>query len=440
MRRIIQLLICLWAILPLKAQTEDDGRIAHCLNTSDWFELRRVYEQADKEALMPMLKVFAESMISTQFNQPEKACASIRELMNNYGNEIGVSNMLGMGFMLASNEAKQGKYTDASQTLSTIIKTFEPYADSTSLAMHRQFEKQYRILGQYPTVNQTAVSPQTDFQIPFRLDSVGPKKKRALTMMIPAAINQKPQDIVFDTGAGVNVVSTKAAKELGLDLHETLTRVTGVNTQSGTFAIAQEMQLGNLTLKNVPFFVVDISSGVDSIDVYMKHLDMIIGVDFINAMKEIQIDFEKKEIVIPQTFSSIQANETSNLSGGINSLFTVEGKGNEERLLFHLDTGAGGSILDNKYFLSHKDYLTTHCQTDTLRSAGAGGVIIEEAYILPNFQLEINGACHTFPKILVSTQGGAADLNYGNFGMDYFLQFKKVIYNTQSMFVRLIKP
>ena len=113
MKRILSILISLLALLSIHAQTEDDARIGQCLNNSDWFELRRAYEQADKETIMPMLKVFAESMIATQFNQPENASVAIRELINKYGNEIGMGNIIGMGYLLASNEARLGKYTDA---------------------------------------------------------------------------------------------------------------------------------------------------------------------------------------------------------------------------------------------------------------------------------------------------------------------------------------
>ena len=438
MKRILSILISLLALLPIQAQTEDDARIGQSLNNSDWFELRRAYEQADKETIMPMLKVFAESMIATQFNQPENASVAIRELINKYGNEIGMGNIINMGYLLASNEARLGKYTDAAQTLNNIIQTFEQYTDSTSLAIHRQSEKQYQILAQYEGINRIT-SPKEDYHFPFRLDSIGFKGKRAVTMMIPAEVNQKPQDIVFDTGAGVNIVSTKAVKELGLDLHEISTELTGVGgIQQGQFAVAQSIQLGNLTLNNVPFYVVDISSGIDSIDVHMKHLNMILGVDFIHAMKEIQINFEKKEIVVPQIFSTLQEGEVSNMTGGVAD-FVLEGKGNGERLLFLLDTGAGSSNLGSQYFQRHKEYITTQCQADTLRSAGGGGILIEQAYWLPDFCLETNGTSYTFPKIMVATQGGPTDTREGNFGMDYFLQFKKLIFNTKDMFVRMIK-
>lgn len=431
-------LICLFALLPIKAQNDVNSRIAECLNTSDWFELRRVYEHADKAALAPMLNAFAESMIATQFNQPERACASIRKLINNHGNEIGVGNISGMGFILAANEAKLGRYADAAKTLGKIIQALRQHTDSTTLAMLQQYEKQYQILSKYEGINSIVSSP-ADYHLPFRLDSIGQKQKHAVTITIPAVVNKKPQDIILDSGSGVNIVSTKAAERLGLDIYDTQTEVTGFGKQNGKFAIAPRINIGNLTLENVPFYVIDISSGIDSIDVYLKHLDMILGIDFIYAMKELQIDFEKREIVIPQKPITLQEGETPNLTGGISEMFFVEGRGNGERLVYVLDTGADASSLGKRYFLRNKEHITANCQADTLRSAGAGGILIEQAYRLPDFRLETNGTSYTFPEIMVETQGRTSDIREADFGMDYFLQFKKVVFNTQEMFVRVTK-
>ena len=438
MKRIYNILICLFILLPISAQTDANQRIAECLNTSDWFELRRVYAQADKQALSPLLKVFAESMIATQFNQPERACVSIRELINNHGGEIGAGNISGMGFILAANEAKLGRYADAAQTLGNIIQALKQHTDSTTLVMLQQYERQYHILAKYEGINSITSTP-ADYHLPFRLDSIGKESKHAINITIPAEVNKKPQDIIFDSGSGVNIVSTKAAERLGLDIHDAQTEVTGFGKQNGKFAIASTINIGNLTLKNVPFYVIDISSGVDSIDVYLRHLDMILGIDFIYTMKELQIDFEKKEILIPQQPSILQEGETSNLTGGISEMFFVEGKGNGERLLYVLDTGADTSSLGKKFFLRNKEHITTQCKADTLRSAGAGGILIEQAYRLPDFRLETNGTSYTFPEIMVETQGRTADLREADFGMDYFLQFKQVIFNTKDMFVRMTK-
>ena len=51
--------------------------------------------------------------------------------------------------------------------------------------------------------------------------------------------------------------------------------------------------------------------------------------------------------------------------------------------------------------------------------------------------LQIAGQGYTFPEIYVSTMPGAVDLRKANIGMDFFIKFKKVVFNTKDMFVRL---
>ena len=51
--------------------------------------------------------------------------------------------------------------------------------------------------------------------------------------------------------------------------------------------------------------------------------------------------------------------------------------------------------------------------------------------------LQIAGQGYAFPEIYVSTMPGVVDLRKANVGMDYFMQFKKVVFNTKDMFVRL---
>ena len=437
MKRLFLSVICMVSLVASWAQETADERISQALNSSDWFELRRVFQGADKDSVMPMLRLFSEGMVATYFNRPDEACTVIRSLLNNHSAEIGGGNTLSMAFMLAANEARTGRYAEAAETLSRVIQAFEPLVDSMALDMHRGYEKQYRILAEYEGVDSVPGLGAKDFSIPFRLDSVGPEHKHALTIMLPSLVNGKAQDIVFDTGAGVNVVSTAAAKALGMDVYDVGTRLSGIGEQQGGFAVARELCMGNMKMHNVPFFVVDISSGVDSIDAYMSHLDMIVGVDFMNALVELHVDFENNGIFVPKAQNRLSLEGAPNLCGGVAGGYFVEGTANGEQVTVNLDTGAGNSVLTYSYFESHKEYITTQCRADTLGSAGAGGVKIELAYVLPSLDLQIAGQGYTFPEIYVSTMPGAVDLRKANIGMDYFIKFKKVVFNTKDMFVRL---
>ena len=78
MKRLFLSVICMMSLLASWAQVTADARISQALNSSDWFELRRVFQGADKDSVMPMLRLFSESMVATYFNRPDEACTAIR--------------------------------------------------------------------------------------------------------------------------------------------------------------------------------------------------------------------------------------------------------------------------------------------------------------------------------------------------------------------------
>lgn len=437
MKRIIPVIVfCVTTIGYILAQNTFDKRVGNALNNSEWFELRDAYN-AGKDSLSPMLKTFAESMLAYNFNRNDEACRAIDHLVREHQAEIGAGNVMSMLFMKSTVLKRMGKYTEAAAVLNAVYEAFEPYVDSVSLSMYQAFGKQYETLAKYDGVNEVTVSDDEGVA-PFRLDSIGRIGKRGIAMMIPSKVNGMEQDIVFDSGAGVNVVSVYAAKRLGLDTYSIDTQMRGFGMQQGAFAVAKELVMGNVTMKNVPFYVMDISSGVDSIDVYMQHLDMILGVEFINSVKEFHIDFERSAIVVPKETITLETGTLFNMCyNGANGLL-VNAKIEGEHHLIHLDTGASTAVLTDKFYALHCDSIASNCASTTMRMAGAGGISIEDGYDLKNVTISIGDVPYTFPSLFVSIAGIERDLGYANLGMDYFLQFSKVIYNTEDMFVKLV--
>lgn len=432
-------IILLCATITLSAQTTADQRAGDCINNREWFKLREIY-QTEGDSLSPLLQTFARSMIYHNFNRPDSASDAIAALINHYSTEIGNDNVLNMSYLLSANEYKARRFSNAAYVLQSLIEALEPITDSLSLNPFRSFAQQNSELAKFENVNTITLPEGGDAIIPFRLDSVGRTNSVATTIVMPAIVNGAAQDIVFDSGAGVNVVSNECAQRLGLTLLDASTSATGIGgVQTGKYALAEEIKLGNTTLHNIPFYVFTISSGIDSVDVYLEHLDMILGIELMNMAQEMQIDFTTREITIPHTLSSLQEGEQPNLRGGTAETFVVRAQGNGEELELTLDTGAGHSVLTNKYFTAHKDSIEVNCQSEILRQAGSGGVKIEKSYLLPRFTLSVNGSEHTFKQINVETTEGIINWEDGNLGMDFFSSFDKVIFNTREMFLRLIK-
>lgn len=439
MRQYIFSLLCFFVSLvsSAQAQTDFDMKVGEALNAGHWFALRETYMHG-RDSLNPMLKSFAEAMLAYNFNQNEETCRAVDELIREHQAEIGSVNVMSMLYVKSVAQRRMGQYQEAAQTLNAMCRAFEPYVDSVSLAVYRGYGEQCEVLSRYDGVNDVCIEGEEGLAS-FRLDSVGRPGKLGVSMMVPTKVNGRSQDVVFDTGAGVNIVSEYAAKRLGLDVYEITTQVSGYGTQQGRFAVAKELKMGNVTLRNVPFHVITVSTGIDSVDVYLEHLDMIIGVKVISAVEELHIDFERSVLVLLKRSTVSAVDTLPNMCYASSGLLAVEAEINGVGGgLIHLDTGATGSALTNSYYAQHKDSIDAHCTSEVVRSAGAGGISIENAYCLRNLTVSLGGESHTFPMIHVSTTGGSSvNLGHGNLGMDYFLQFRRVIYNIRNMTLRL---
>ena len=97
-----------------------------------------------------------------------------------------------------------------------------------------------------------------------------------------------------------------------------------------------------------------------------------------------------------------------------------------------IDTGASSSNLSAQYLATHREYVEREGRLDTLRSAGAGGIKIEQAYALRNVRIDIGGASHTWEKMMCSTEPDIIS-SAGNIGMDCLTTFSRVVINARTM-------
>lgn len=433
------ILICaVCSFIGTQAQSAADVVVANALNGGNPFELRRTYE-ASRDSLSPMIGCFAKAMIANNFNNPAEACEAIDSLVKNHQDEIGLGNTMNMLYLKAANMAKEGRYTEASQVLTNVVDKLSPYIEKSSLSHFSEKAAEYAELAKFPTVNGIDI-PSSGTSIPFCLDTIQANGKTAVRMFIDATINGQSLRVQFDTGAGANVISEATAKRLNLRPLGTEGTMRGVGNTKGHKAIAERLQLGGLEMRNVPFIVADIRSGVDSIDNrYFKSLDAVIGVEVINAAKEMRLDFKHKRIVIPDYPSPMEKTDEHNLAIGRAVFFQIEATINGVKHPAGLDTGASASVLNGAYFKENEKWITANCKEDSVREAGAGGIRMSKAYRIENVPVAIGQYTHVFPHLLAATteDENMPDLRFANLGIDFFLPTGEVLINTKDMFVRI---
>ncbi len=438
MKKFITILfIAIACINNLQAQSNYEIRISDALNKSEWFELRRIYTEG-ADSISPLLKSFAEAMLAHCFCSSDSACKAIDNLTMNYRDEIGLGNATSMNYLKSAHLANLGRYSDAKRVLNNCITSY--INSGTPVDYLSEIVQQYEALESIGNINHIDIAGE-EIIIPLSIDTIWAYNKPHFLIMINANVNNQPMKILFDTGAGVNVVNRKTAQRLGLTNLNIDTRATGVGGQvTGTYSVAQEIGMGNITIKNVPFQVFDISTGIDSIDnTFMKHLDMVIGVKFMNLFDELQIDLRNKKLYIPHETSYIKENESPNLCGGIEELHIIEAKINNTPMVVTFDTGAANSSLNSPYYQKFKSQIENSYESDTLRQAGAGGVKISKAYKIKNLNIEIGETSYTFPEIAVPTTSDNPSTLYGCMGMDYFINFSKIIFDFKNHILRIEK-
>lgn len=107
---------------------------------------------------------------------------------------------------------------------------------------------------------------------------------------------------------------------------------------------------------------------------------------------------------------------------------------NGQPQMMKLDSGdAGFGRLNKFYFDANKEYLTTNCESDTVRMAGVGGVWSVLCYKLPDATLTLGGNSVTVPTLDVQTEQHVNYMEEDNLGIKSMMLFRKVRFNLVDM-------
>ena len=123
-----------------------------------------------------------------------------------------------------------------------------------------------------------------DVEMHFDLDLIGQETDRSMALRLPGTLNGRRMTYMLDTGASINVISPAFADSLGLRPLADSVVVEGTGRSGGRMVVADSIEVGNLTLRMVPFCVVDASTGRPEYDRYLQHLRAILGRPFLEVL------------------------------------------------------------------------------------------------------------------------------------------------------------
>lgn len=399
------------------------------LNMSDWFSLRRLVE-GRRNDLSPFMACFSDALLCSWLNRPEQACDAIGRLLSEYGTYIDGVNRVSMTMLLAMNLEKSGRCAEAAAVAGNMAGVADGSVPADYAAELRRMEARYGELARYDLYVR---SGKTETEIPFRVADVGDEGARMIE--IDGRLNGRRIGCMFDTGAGVNVVTPRVAEEYGLDMLDAEVAAEGVDVGTGRIAVARELVLGGVRFRNVPFYVLDMSTGNEKADAVLSELDAVIGVPVMERLGCIEIDFGRGRMKLSENLPDVQTAGWVPMHAA-NSVLHIEVERSGARLPFALDTGSCSSHFDGRYYAENRDFVDIAARRDTVSLAGFGGTATVAAAVLPRACFDVGGRRCCFRRMAVylpDSGDAAAAGDYGVFGIDLLLRFDRVWIDMKSM-------
>ena len=398
-----------------------DKRVGELLNTSNWFELERVYPAIAADVETPMLKQMAEVMLASNFNRPAELREKLQRLIAEYQTELGFENVCNMTVMGAMVEGYEGNYAVAADMVKTIADAVKAATGSLEGTGLSELLAYYETIREYPAP--ILEKPAEDVNITLT--------EKSGLMWIPVVINGKKYDFILDTGASFTMISQDVAKDIGAKIIGDSVFVGGGESTGGygQRAFIENMNVGPISLKNIIAFVSDNPSDDDPLKV-----DAVLGMDFIKRAGEIQIDLSAMTLTIPVQKTLPCYGRNIILEVNIPVVEASDANGN--RYTFILDTGASGDNLSDFWFSKNTE-MTAALPVETQRTWGHGGTVQNQIVKVPEYKLTIGNASADFKEIAatVPANGTVSSTRDGRLGMGLLKQFKRAIFNFEDMFV-----
>ena len=421
MKRIITIIATLLLSSSAIFAQEADKKVGELLNTSNWFELERVYPVVKDDMQTPMLKLMAEVMLASNFNRPAELREKLQKLIAEHQAELGFGNVCNMTVMGAMIEGYEGNYAVAADMVKAIadaVKSANGSLEGTGLS---ELLAYYEAVREYPAP--ILERPAEDVKIALT--------EKSGLMWIPLVVNGKTYDFILDTGASFTMISQDLAKDMGAQIISNPVFVRGGESPGGygQRAFIENMNLGPVSLKNIIAFVSENPSDDDPLKV-----DAVLGMDFIKRAGEIQIDLSTMTLTIPVQRTLPLYGRNIILEVNIPIVEAADVNGN--KYTFILDTGASEDNLSDLWFSKNAE-IAAKLPTLNQRTWGHGGIVQNQIVKIPEYKLIIDNASANFKEIpaILPANGTASSTRDGRLGMGLLRQFKKAIFNFEDMFV-----
>ena len=384
-----------------------DEKLVNAINCTDWFALDSIHSSVPKDSIHPYIEIYSRCLIGHKLNHPDISIPAFKELFNTQSEYLDLNNLLSSAYMFGRDLSTVGENEFAASMINQTLDATQQYLDSATVANFTMQANWYKGLAAYRPY-QIQFNGDSVGTVPFTIVPMGPKEKGGVLMQLRESnINGIPADIIFDTGCASSIISPEMAEKYGLiPLEGTNVSVKGVGETEGYFAIAKELQLGNITLRDIPFTVAPIMSANDEADQFADVINILLGNDLMLQLKEVTIDFATNNLTVPSNTSlnPVKTDAKPNMCFSESRLLLCKCNIHNNPLLMLIDSGDNSyGVVGEAFFENNKQYVLDNGIKDTVKQAGIAGIKINERYLLSNMKISLGGHTLDIPEIDVRT-------------------------------------
>lgn len=431
MKKHITLIFFLLTAFSFSSQAQEvDMKIAEVINSEKWSELRSYYEEHKSEIQSPVIDLTSKMFISYAYNRPQQCIDAGMKLMVEHSAELGES-IFSVHYLVVKSMIQTERYEESVALANSMYEALRAAGDTVSdnytlVNYLRRYSEYCRKIG------------GEMLYIPSGRDEVLRFKGNS-SILLDGTINGQETEMLFDTGAGANIIMRNYAEKLGLKPIEGLnSTVAGIGRADVDQVFVDSLTLGGMVFRNVPFMIVDADTGHEKADSMLLKLKPVIGQSFIRKFGEVQVDFCDSTFTVPAQLTSMPFDE-SNINYNLTGTWDFAIKVGGDYVYLNFDTGAWDLSLNCNFYKQFKDYVDAVGRVDSLRVGGVGGWYKTETRVIPDFHyFMVDGREFVADSVHVSTEKDMSEKRYGMFGVDAMSKSRKMIINVKDMFIDFI--
>lgn len=255
---------------PMNIKPNPDARVRQLINKGNWIELNRVYPQLRDSLRIPVLKGIAEGMLGYELNRPEQTVNAFYGLLQNYQQQLG-DQMYNFIICLGKVLKQHGDYTQAASMMGNVADAL-----NGQVKIIADYNHELQAIRNLPPMSVSR--PEKDVVV-----------KSDELWTLPVVIHAKNYKFTLRQHSEYTTISHDVAEKLGLTILPDTFLHLGNQVR---IAVIDSMQIGEIVVKNL---LADIPLTGEG--------QLAIGRDFMRAIGETQLDFDKHKITFPKKFT-----------------------------------------------------------------------------------------------------------------------------------------